>query len=437
MPVTDGSPELAALHTQLEWLFAKQRFGVKLGLGRIEALLARLGHPERTLKVILVGGTNGKGSCAATLAATLQADGRRTGLFTSPHLTHFAERFLVDGEHVSAAELLAGLELVRPHAEATGATFFEIVTALGCVLFVQRGVDMAVFEVGLGGRFDATNALSPRLSIITGVALDHTEILGDTLAKIAFEKAGIMRPNVLTLTGAEGEGLTTLRTTASERDVPLWVVGDDITLEATDLGWSGVRCVVVSPVGRVTVTTPLLGLHQARNVALAVAAAQTLGVLEPVIQQGVTETRWAGRLEPLPYQNRTFLLDGAHNPQAAHALAAALKRLSKKSVTLIFGAAADKDLTGLVTELAPVVSQVIVTRAVLSPRAALPETLAELWTPYAPSVYVTDNPAEALKEALFYTAPGAVVAVAGSLYLVGEIRPLLLDAKAELWPRFQ
>ncbi len=437
MPVTDGSPELAALHTQLEWLFAKQRFGVKLGLGRIEALLARLGHPERTLKVILVGGTNGKGSCAATLAATLQADGRRTGLFTSPHLTHFAERFLVDGEHVAAAELLAGLELVRPHAEATGATFFEIVTALGCVLFVQRGVDMAVFEVGLGGRFDAANALSPRLSIITGVALDHTEILGDTLAKIAFEKAGIMRPNVLTLTGAEGEGLTTLRTTASERDVPLWVVGDDITLEATDLGWSGVRCVVASPVGRVTVTTPLLGLHQARNVALAVAAAQTLGVLEPVIQQGVTETRWAGRLEPLPYQNRTFLLDGAHNPQAAHALAAALKRLSKKSVTLIFGAAADKDLTGLVTELAPVVSQVIVTRAVLSPRAALPETLAELWTPYAPSVYVTDNPAEALKEALFYTAPGAVVAVAGSLYLVGEIRPLLLDAKAELWPRFQ
>ena len=160
-------------------------------------------------------------------------------------------------------------------------------------------------------------------------------------------------------------------------------------------------------------------------------------MLEPVIQQGVTETRWAGRLEPLPYQNRTFLLDGAHNPQAAHALAAALKRLSKKSVTLIFGAAADKDLTGLVTELAPVVSQVIVTRAVLSPRAALPETLAELWTPYAPSVYVTDNPAEALKEALFYTAPGAVVAVAGSFYLVGEIRPLLLDAKAELWPRFQ
>ena len=444
MPATD-SPESVALDKQLEWLFAQQRFGVKLGLERVEALLTRLGHPEHTFEVILVGGTNGKGSCAATLAATLQADGRRTGLFTSPHLTHFSERFQVDGEQVSAADLLAGLEAVRPRAEATGATFFEIVTALGCVLFAQRDVETAVFEVGLGGRFDATNALSPRLSVVTGVALDHTEVLGDTLAKIAFEKAGIMRPNVLTLTGAAGEGLTTLRTTASKLSAPLWVLGDDITLEATDLGWSGVRCAVTSPAGSVAVTTPLLGLHQARNVALAVAAAQHLGVSETAVQKGVARTRWAGRLEPLPYQNRTFLLDGAHNPQAAHALAAALRGLDAAPTTLIFGAAADKDLTGLVSALAPVVSQVIVTRAALSPRAASPETLAELWTPYAPSayqsayqsVYVADNPAEALAEALVHTAPGAVVVVAGSLYLIGEIRPLLLNAEAEVWLRYQ
>ena len=437
MPATD-SPESVALDKQLEWLFGKQRFGVKLGLERVEALLEHLGHPERTFEVILVGGTNGKGSCAATLAATLQAAGRRTGLFTSPHLTHFSERFQVDGEQVSAAGLLAGLGAVRPLAEATGATFFEIVTALGCVLFAQRDVEIAVFEVGLGGRFDATNALSPRLSVITGVALDHTEILGDTLAKIAFEKAGIMRPNVLTLTGAEGEGLTTLRTTAAERDTPLWVLGNDITLETTDLGWLGVRCAVTSPAGSVAVTTPLLGLHQARNVALAVAAAQHLGVPETAVQKGVAQTRWAGRLEPLEHQNRTFLLDGAHNPQAAHALAAALRGLAAVPTTLIFGAAADKDLTGLVSALAPVVSQVIVTRAALSPRAASPETLAELWTSYAPqSVYVADNPAEALAEALVHTAPGAVVVVAGSLYLVGELRPLLLDAEAEVWLRYQ
>ena len=434
MPATDES----ALRRQLEWLFGKQRFGVELGLERVEALLEHLGHPERTLEVILVGGTNGKGSCAATLAAILRADGRRTGLFTSPHLTHFAERFQVDGTQVSAADLLAGLGAVRPLAEATGATFFEIVTALGCVLFAQRDVETAVFEVGLGGRFDATNALSPRLSVITGVALDHTEILGDTLAKIAFEKAGIMRPNVLTLTGAEGEGLTTLRTTAAERDTPLWVLGNDITLETTDLGWLGVRCAVTSLAGSVAVTTPLLGLHQARNVALAVAAAQHLGVPETAVQKGVAQTQWAGRLEPLEHQNRTFLLDGAHNPQAAHALAAALRGLDAAPTTLIFGAAADKDLTGLVSALAPVVSQVIVTRAALSPRAASPETLAELWTSYAPqSVYVADNPAEALAEALVHTAPGAVVVVAGSLYLVGELRPLLLGAKAEVWSRYQ
>ena len=436
MPATDESE----LRKQLEWLFAKQRFGVKLGLERVRALLARLGQPEHTFEVVLVGGTNGKGSCAATLAAILRADGRRTGLFTSPHLTHFAERFLVDGEQVSAADLLVGLELVRPPAEALEATFFEIVTALGCVLFAQQGVEVAVFEVGLGGRFDATNALSPRLSVVTGVALDHTEILGDTLAKIAFEKAGIMRPNVLTLTGAEGEGLGTLRTTAAERGTPLWVLAEDVTFTVTDLGWSGVRCAVTSPLGSVTVTTPLLGLHQARNVALAVAAAQKLGVPETAVQKGVTQTRWAGRLEPLSYQNHTFLLDGAHNPQAAHALAAALKSLDAVPATLIFGAAADKDLTGLVSALAPVVSQVVVTRAALSSRAALPETLAELWTPYA-HVYTADTPAVALEKALFYAASDMVITVAGSLYLIGELRPLLLDAEldteTESWPRLQ
>ena len=430
-------PATKPLSERLEWLFAQQRFGVKLGLERVEALLARLGHPERTFEVVLIGGTNGKGSCAATLAAILQAAGRRTGLFTSPHLTHFSERFQIDGAEVSEADLLAGLVTLQPHAEAVGATFFEIVTALGCVLFAQRGVELAVMEVGLGGRFDATNALSPSLSVITGVALDHTDVLGDTLAKIAFEKAGIMRSDVLTLTGAVGEGLEGLRRSAAERGTPLWVLDEDVTVTATDLGWSGVRCTVTSPGCSVTVTTPLLGLHQARNVALAVAAAGRLGVSEVAMRQGVAQTRWAGRLEPLTHQERTFLLDGAHNPQAASALAAALKRLSSEPVTLIFGAASDKDLAGLVTALAPAVNQVIVTQAQLSPRAAPPETLAELWTPYAQTVYVADTPAQALATALSCTAPDSVVAVAGSLYLIGEMRPLLLRETLEPWLRFQ
>ena len=427
----------AALHGQLEWLFAKQRFGVKLGLERVRELLARLEHPEKTFEVVLVGGTNGKGSCAATLAATLRADGRRTGLFTSPHLTHFSERFQVDGVQVSETELLTGLEAVRPHAEALEATFFEIVTALGCVLFAQREVKIAAMEVGLGGRFDATNALEPRLSILTGVALDHTEILGDTLGKIAFEKAGIMRSAIPTLTGAAGEALDVLRRTARELDTPLWVLAEDISFTATDLAWSGVQYEVTSPLGTVQVTTPLLGLHQAPNVALAVTAAQRLGISDEAIRKGTAQTRWAGRLEPLPYQNHTFLLDGAHNPQAAAALVDTLRRLGAAPVTLIFGAAADKDLSGLAEALAPVTSQIIVTRATLSPRAASPETLAELWQPYRKPVYTADTPTEALAQALERTSPDTKIAVAGSLYLIGEVRPLLLAEKPEPWTRFQ
>ncbi len=426
-----------ALGAQLEWLFARQRFGIKLGLKRVRALLERLGHPEDAFTVVLVGGTNGKGSCAATLAAILGADGRPTGLFTSPHLTHFSERFQVDGAPVSEAELLTGLAAVRPHAEALGATFFEIVTALGCVLFARRGVEAAVMEVGLGGRFDATNALSPRLSVITGVALDHTDVLGDTLGKIAAEKAGIMRSGIQALTGGSGEALDVLRGAAGELGAPLWVLGDEIALTATALGWSGVRCQVESPLGSVEVTTPLLGLHQARNVALAVAAAQQLGVSGGAIREGVARTRWAGRLEPLVYQNRTFLLDGAHNPQAASALADALGRLDAAPVTFIFGAAADKDLRGLVEALAPAASQVIVTRAALSPRAAAPETLAELWLPYAYPVHRADMPKDALEQGLAHTPQGAVIAVAGSLYLIGEMRPLLLAEETEPWARWQ
>ncbi len=438
MPVSSAPTELGrALDAQLGWLFARQRFGVKLGLERVQGLLERLGHPEKTFEVVLVGGTNGKGSCAATLAAILGVAGRRTGLFTSPHLTHFSERFQVDGAPVSAAELLAGLGAVRPHAEALEATFFEIVTALGCFLFAQQEVEVAVMEVGLGGRFDATNALAPSLSVITGVALDHTEVLGDTLSKIAAEKAGIMRPGTLTITGAMDEALDVLRETARKLNAPLWVLGKEIRLTATDLGWSGAECTVESPLGTVQVTTPLLGLHQARNVALAVAAAQRLGVSVGAIQAGVSQTRWAGRLEGLPYGDRTFLLDGAHNPQAAAALAAALKPLGAAPVTLIFGAATDKDLTGLVKALAPATSQVIVTRAVLSPRAARPETLAELWAPYALPVYTAETPKGAVEQALEHTPSDAVIVVAGSLYLVGEVRPLLLAEEAEPWVRLQ
>ncbi len=422
------------LDGDLTWLFARQRFGIKPGLERVQALLTRLGRPERAFDAVLVGGTNGKGSCSSTLASIMTRSGRRTGLFTSPHLTHFSERFSVGGAQLPDEDLLSGLAAVRPHAEALEATFFEIVTALACVVFARAGAELVIMEVGLGGRFDATNALSPRLSVITGVALDHTDILGDTVGEIAADKAGIMRPGILTLTGAVGDALEVIEDAARKLGATLWAVGHDISVDARDLGWSGLRCRVSSPLGRVDVTTPLLGLHQAPNVALAVVAAQVLGAPVAALQAGAAQTRWPGRLEPLPWRDRTFLLDGAHNPQAALALALALRRLEVVPVKLIFGTTRDKNVPEMVAALEPCVTEVVVTRARLSPRAASPETLTLYWS--VPTL-VAETPEAALALAYARSSPGEVVVVAGSLYLIGEVRPLLLGTELEPWERFQ
>lgn len=417
----------------LAWLFARQRFGTKLGLERVERLLEQVGRPQDAFATVLVGGTNGKGSSAATLANILNAAGRRTGLFTSPHLTRFAERFVVARAEVAPGPLYDALAEVRPHAETVGATFFETVTALGCLLFARAGAEVAVMEVGLGGRFDATNALTPSLSVITNVALDHTDVLGTTEEAIAAEKAGILRPGVPALTGATGGALDVIKTVADGLGTPLWTLGEDMTLEPLDLGWSGMRVKVRTPRGPLELTTPLLGPHQARNVALAAAAAQRLNVPDEAIGQGAARTRWPGRLEPLSYGDHTVLLDGAHNPGAAQALADALRNLGAAPVTLIFGAAADKDLPAIVQALAPVTAHAVLTRAELSPRAAPPESLAALWP--LPTT-LAKTPKEALEHAAL-TPPGRIIVVAGSLYLVGEVRPLLLGEALESWERFQ
>lgn len=418
----------------LEWLFARQRFGIKPGLERVRELLGRLGRPQDAFEVVLVGGTNGKGSCASTLASILHRARRRSALFTSPHLTHFRERFVVAGEPLPDEEIAMALEHVREPAEALGATFFEIVTALACLLFARAEVEIAVMEVGLGGRFDATNALEPRLSVITNVALDHMEILGDTVAQIAFEKAGILRPEKVAITGAEGTALEVLRRQAAEKGSILWALGDDIILDAESLGWDGVGLDLASPLGALHGRTPLIGSFQARNAGLAAVAAQSLGVPPEVIAAGMVRTRWPGRLEPLSFAGRTFLLDGAHNPQAARALAAALSELGVAPAPLIFGMADDKAVTEVIRALEPVVSEVTLSRAALSPRAAPPERLASLWRVPA---HLAQTPRDALSSVLERTASGDTIVVAGSLYLIGEVRPLLLGHELEAWARYQ
>ncbi|WP_420596264.1 bifunctional folylpolyglutamate synthase/dihydrofolate synthase [Deinococcus sp.] len=409
----------------LDWLYARQRFGVHPGLGRVRELLASLDNPQDAFKTVLVGGTNGKGSTAASLAAMLGASGIRTALFTSPHLTRFAERFVVDGQELPAVTVLGKLHEVRPHAEELEATFFEIVVALACLLFAGAGADIAVMEVGLGGRLDATNALEPVLSVITGVALDHTAILGDTLTAIAGEKAGILRRGQPAVTGIAAELLPILEQTGAD----VWALEREARLSATPLGWDGWQVTLSSPAGTVPFQTPLLGAHGARNAGLAALAAVRLGVLAEAIQAGAAQVRWPGRLEKLHWQGRDILLDGAHNPDGARALAAALRGLGVGRVPLIFGAAHDKDIGGVVAELEQIASEVILTRSLLSPRAADPHELARL---FGVPARIAPTPAEALE-----LLPPGLSVVCGSLYLVGEVRPLLMDEVGEERERWQ
>nr|WP_052303337.1 folylpolyglutamate synthase/dihydrofolate synthase family protein [Deinococcus maricopensis] len=396
------------------------------GLERVEALLSRLEEPQRSFRVVLVGGTNGKGSTAATLAAMLEASGERVGLFTSPHLTRFGERFRVNGVERPSPEVEAALAVVRPHAEALEATFFEVVTALACLLFARAGVGTAVMEVGLGGRWDATNALSPALSVITNVALDHTEVLGDTVEAIAREKAGILRAGRPAVTGVDPGLLPLLTPTGAD----LWALGREAKLTSTSRGWQGWRVQLQAPQGAWTFQTPLLGEHGARNAALAALAAARLGVPVDAIERGAAGTVWPGRLERLTWGEREVLLDGAHNPDGARALRRALATLGVGRVPVVFGATADKDVAGVAGEIAAFASEVVLTRAVLSPRAAPPVTLTR-WFPRVP-VRVAETPAEALA-----SLPPGLSVVCGSLYLIGEVRPLLLGEAPERMERWQ
>ena len=417
------------------WWFGRQRSGVHPGLERVRAVLGGMGDPQRAFRVVLVGGTNGKGTTAAALAACLRGPRGPVGLFTSPHLERVGERFALDGLEAGRGELESVLAELRPVAERHGATFFEIATAAAALLFARAGATTAVFEVGLGGRWDATNALDPVLSIVTGVALDHVDLLGHDVAGIARDKAGILRPRVPALTGAQGVAGEVVAARAAELAAPLWRVGREILVEGRDLGWSGQDLRIRTPLGGVRARTRLVGEHQRRNLALSVAAALRLAVDPSRIVAALPEVRWPGRLERFERDGRAVVLDGAHNPDAAVALAAATAGLGATPYTLVVGIGADKDIDGILEHLTRHAADVIATRARHSPRAANPEDLAS--RAGRTGTVVADAPASALHEALARTPPGGTVLVAGSLYLVGEMRTILTGATPERWERLQ
>ncbi len=379
------------------------RFGVKLGLERMERLLAKLGNPERDLAVVHLAGTNGKGSTAAFLEAGLLGAGVRTGLYTSPHLCRFTERIRVAGAEIPRDDLCRLLDRVMT-AAGDEATFFEVVTALALVHFAEQGVELAVLETGLGGRLDATNVVTPTLAIITPIHLDHTEVLGPDLEAIAGEKAGIIKPGAQTL--AAPPTSPAVRRVLEERaaacgNPPVRWQGVDFPVEA-----AGPR----APFQRQNLALAMEALEQLRGAGWAIP--------RPAAEQAMAAAHWPGRLEPAGHG---VLLDGAHNPDGCAALVRALGDRGQWDIVL--GLLQPRSPHEMAAALAPLARRFIFT-APRSPRAVDPEAFSD---PGVPAV-VTPNLTAALGEAL--RIPGRTL-VTGSLYLVGEARTLLLGEPAD------
>lgn len=414
----------------LDVLFGLQRHGIKLGLETVSALLANLGRPQDRYPCLHIGGTNGKGSTAAIAAAVLQAAGYRVGLYTSPHLVEFRERIRVDGEPIEESVVAELTGRLREAAGDPPPTFFEFTTAMAFTAFAEAGVEVAVVEVGLGGRFDATNVITPLAAAITNVSLDHQEHLGATVGAIAFEKAGIVKPGTPLVTGRlSREAAEVIGGVVAARGAPWLRLDEEFTVQGeTESGfdyrgpawaWRGLAC-------------PLAGRHQLDNAGCAVAlleaaAGRGLRIPPEAVVAGVAAPRWEGRLETVGARPR-LVLDGAHNPAAGEAVADYLSRHRLahpgSRVLLVFGMMRDKDRAGFLRPLLPLADEIVLTRPQLA-RAATVEELADTLRDLGRRAHAAPLPADALALAERLASPDDLICVTGSLMLVGDVKALL------------
>lgn len=393
--------------------------GMRPGLERIEGLLAALGHPERRYTVLQVGGTNGKGSVAAMLAAIAKAAGRRVGLYTSPHLVSFRERIRVNGGPIAEDGLVDGVEALGTLIARFDATMFEATTALALDHFAREAVDVAVLEVGLGGRLDATTVGRPAATVLSRIDFDHEAYLGRTLRAIAGEKAAIIRSGVAVAAAQTAEVAEVIVRRAAEAGVELLVEGRELEVAVERAGLEGQGITCAGPGWRLAgLPLPLLGTFQPSNALLAVAAARAVGFGDGAIRDGLARVRWPGRFQVIPGRP-TLVLDGAHNPAGATALTGSLRSVfGDAPVTLIAGVSSDKDAGAILRALAPGVARLILTRAD-HPRAADPDVICRQAPPTIPRVETASTVAGAL--ALATASPETpIVCVAGSLFVVGE-----------------
>jgi dihydrofolate synthase/folylpolyglutamate synthase len=412
-----------------------------LKLDRMRALLARVGNPDHGLRLIHVAGSKGKGSTSAMLAAVLQRAGYRTGLFTSPHLCAVEERFQIDGQPITPEELSCLLTDLREACThlAGPPTFFELATAACFLHFQRRRVEAAILEVGLGGRLDSTNVCLPELAIITSISYDHVRILGERLAQIAWEKAGIVKPGHPAVSGATApEARAIIEQVCRERQAPLWQLERDFFVRTqparvTSTGTIRSRVEVVTPTRRwPPLEVNLLGEHQATNAAVAVAGLEILrargwSIPDRAVTAGLREVQWPARLEIIA-REPLVVLDCAHNVASARALVDTLAASFPPGPrSLVFAGSNDKDLLGMFQVLSPHFQHAYLTRYSNNPRSVSPEDLESLVRQAGQmpcSLHAT--PAQAWAAARRAAGPGDLVCITGSVFLAGELRPLLM-----------
>jgi dihydrofolate synthase/folylpolyglutamate synthase len=413
----------------LDTMYKLGRFGIILGLDTMKEILERLGNPEKKFIVIHVAGTNGKGSVASYLTRILALSGYRTGLYTSPHLVRFNERIQINGEMITDAEVVTSYNRVEAAnvGERSG-TFFELTTAMAFDLFADKGVDVAVIETGMGGRLDATNIVTPILSIITNVSLEHKDHLGDTIAKIAYEKAGIIKEGIPAIVGVrQASAIGVVEETAREIDAPVIRLGRDIHIRRSGNKFN-FRC---NGMAISDLSTSLLGQHQVENAALAVAACGELrkdnrfNISDDAIRDGLGSTFWPGRLERISSTPET-IIDGAHNPAAVKVLVSYLEEAQKgRDITLVTGILDDKAYQKMFANILPLCRRVILVEA-QTERSIDPESMRSDASKYVRDVSVIRNIEEAITSARATARAGELILIAGSLYVAGEARAALL-----------
>ncbi len=422
-----------------DWLCSFDKYGWIFGLERITFLLEQLGNPHQELKVIHVAGTNGKGSVCKYISSILQKAGYTVGLYLSPHVERFSERIVVNNQEISKEDFTCLVSQVRPFVDAmkkqnNTPTFFEIVTALAFLHFKDCTVDYAVVEVGLGGRFDATNVVNPLVSVITNISLEHTDILGKDIASIASEKAGIIKDHVPVVSAAVHDARVTIEQVAKQRNTPVTWIDQPMWIRKTHQGREQ-EFLIHGSFKDYSVKTLMLGQHQGENIALAIAVVEQLqmgGVYltDGDIQEGIATATHPGRME-IVSENPLILLDGAHNPAGMNMLVKTIREdFSDYRLVLVLGVLKDKDVKTMVSTIVPISDEVIVTKSG-NPRAADPQMLQEMMkaSDANKNVVVEDSVPRAIDHAKHIAKQKDLICVTGSLFTVGEARGYILLGK--------